>query len=225
MLSRPLWGPPVFILPFEMLLQLPEQKLHCHLVMALYSPCSHGAVRQRDHVNSKVSEPPEPLCVVFSDTPRSFFNVVNRSGSLPTDALVSAAALGIGGSLPGYDDCICVLLIFLCLCHPFVFEWLTGEGITAYRQKLGVWWRGLTWSWELHKPSTEISMWSSDFPAPTPWSSALYSPTHGCTITLRLNSSTTLQQLSFYWNIQWCGPIAGWNVMSTQECRCTVNAI
>lgn len=51
------WGFPVFILPFEMLLQLPEQKLHCHLVMALHShpPHSHGAVRQQQHIHSRVS--------------------------------------------------------------------------------------------------------------------------------------------------------------------------
>ncbi len=71
-------GFPVFILPFEMLLQLPEQKLHRHLVMALhpYSPHSHGAVRQQDHIHSKVTERCVPglLCLVFSDTPRSFLN-------------------------------------------------------------------------------------------------------------------------------------------------------
>lgn len=51
-------GFPVFILPFEMLLQLPEQKLHCHLVMALhsYTPHSHGAVRQQEHIHSKVTQ-------------------------------------------------------------------------------------------------------------------------------------------------------------------------
>lgn len=48
-------GLPVSILPFEMLLQLPEQKLHRHLVMASHSPHSHGAVRQQDHVYSKVT--------------------------------------------------------------------------------------------------------------------------------------------------------------------------
>lgn len=48
-------GFPVCILPFQVLLQLPEQKLHCHLVMALHSnsPHSHGAARQHDHMHSK----------------------------------------------------------------------------------------------------------------------------------------------------------------------------
>lgn len=63
-------GFPVFIyfffLPFEMLLQLPEQKLHSHLVMALhaYSPRSHRAVCQQYHKQSKVTEQyvPELLC-------------------------------------------------------------------------------------------------------------------------------------------------------------------
>lgn len=112
----PPWGLPVFILPFEMLLQLPEQKLHSHLVMALhsYSPCSHGAVRRRNHIHSKVTEQcvPERLCFVFSNTPRSFLNLANRSGSRPIRASVNAAAQGIKGSMPGYDDCVCVLLIF-----------------------------------------------------------------------------------------------------------------
>lgn len=64
------WGVPVFILPFEMLLQLPEQKLHCHLVMALhlYSPHFHGAVRQQEHIHSRGSQRrcvPDLLCLVL----------------------------------------------------------------------------------------------------------------------------------------------------------------
>lgn len=54
----------VLFLPFEMLLQLPEQKLHCYVVMAL-CPCSqrsHGAVSQQDHIESRGVRP-ELLCV------------------------------------------------------------------------------------------------------------------------------------------------------------------
>lgn len=60
----------VFVLPFEMLLQLPEQKLHCHPVMALRS---HGAVRQQDHGHLQKYQSgclPSGLCsVLFSPHP------------------------------------------------------------------------------------------------------------------------------------------------------------
>lgn len=88
-----------FILPFEMLFQLPEQKLHCHLVMALhsYSPCSHGAVCQWNHIRSKVTEQRVPSFFVscFLTTPRFLLNLqIYRSGSRPPLALASAAARG-----------------------------------------------------------------------------------------------------------------------------------
>lgn len=132
-LLLPPQGFPVFILPFEMLLQLPEQKLHCHLVMALdsYSPYSHRTVCQQDHMQSKVREHCVPSSFVsgFLTPPRLLLNLQNRSGSRPKDALVSAAAWGKSKSrMPGYEDCVCVCSSFLLhQCYPLVLEWLTSQ--------------------------------------------------------------------------------------------------
>lgn len=70
-----------------MLLQLPEQKLHSHLVMALhaYSPRPHRAACQWDHKQSKVTEQyvPELLCVRGGfgscDTPPTSLHVFSLS--------------------------------------------------------------------------------------------------------------------------------------------------
>ena len=60
-----------------MLLQLPEQKLHGHLVMALrsYARRPHGAARQQDHGHAEeVTELPELLLFggfFLTDTPKA----------------------------------------------------------------------------------------------------------------------------------------------------------
>lgn len=94
-------GSPAFIrtlLPFEMLLQLPEQKLHCYVVMALRScsPRSHGAVSQQDHIGSR-GVCPQLLCVVrVLQTPScgARSNESTDLGHHPTAALTRAAAWG-----------------------------------------------------------------------------------------------------------------------------------
>lgn len=92
-----------------MLLQLPEQKLHSHLVMALhaYSPRPHRAACQGDHKQSKVTEQyvPELLCfrrgIFFGscDTPPtplfascSIYRADLDLGRNTEDAVVGAAA-------------------------------------------------------------------------------------------------------------------------------------
>lgn len=77
-----------FILPFEMLLQLPEQKLHRHLVMALHlhSAHSHGIVRLKEHVYSKVASVRQAsLFTCFPQKSVSCEILAQGSGSKPPE--------------------------------------------------------------------------------------------------------------------------------------------
>lgn len=82
------------ILPFEMLLQLPEQKLHGHLVMAsqLYPLHSHWHVSQLEHTDSGITRRRvnDLLCLGFSNSSCSVLHSEIRPTE--TDALKSEAA-------------------------------------------------------------------------------------------------------------------------------------
>lgn len=84
-------------LPFEMLLQLPEQKLHCYVVMALCrgSPRPRGAVSQQDHVRSRAVCVLSffVLCVLEAPWRRARSNGSTDLGQHPVVALTRAARL------------------------------------------------------------------------------------------------------------------------------------
>jgi len=106
---------PSSVLPFEMLLQLPEKKLHGHLFMAsqLYSLQSHGGVAQLERIQSKVTQRCVPSFFVWRFQPALVpSNVGEQIWGAPIDALVTEAA-------QCSNDHTCEPLIFP-LCQPFV---------------------------------------------------------------------------------------------------------
>lgn len=137
-----------------MLLQLPEQKLHCHLVMALdsHSPHSHRAGCQQDHVQSEVREHcvPKLLCFRFSDTPSSLVKFTEQIWVTPYRCIGGCSGMGGGGSEAGCQVMRTVHVwaphFSLLQCYPFVLEWLTSRWITKSRQSLGGSWRVIMWS-------------------------------------------------------------------------------